>query len=214
MVHPTQPFVFISRQITFLSPFVSSTQTWNSIILFGQSANQFYEVGFWITSYSTWKVCLNSIFSACFNCNISAGRYCSQAQNYKSVSLMPMPGKIMDQILLETIVKHMLYKDVMGDSKHGFSKGKLCLKSLVAFYDGYGGSGWGKSDRHPAVLVQGIYTVPHDIHVSKLERYGFDGKSTPWIKNCVDGCTQSCGRQRDVQVERSDEETLFLGDRC
>lgn len=37
----------------------------------------------------------------------------------------PVPGKVMEQILLGTI---------MCLGKHGFTKGKSCLKKLIAFY--------------------------------------------------------------------------------
>jgi len=63
--------------------------------------------------------------------------------SYRPVSLTSVPGKILEQILLETVLKHMVIK-VNGDSQHSVTEGKSCLTIFVAF------------DNEVTVLVTGL----------------------------------------------------------
>ncbi|XP_058657369.1 triadin isoform X17 [Ammospiza caudacuta] len=111
--------------------------------------------------------------------------------NDRSVSLPPVSGKIMEKLLLETLLRHKENNEMTGDSQYGMTKVESCLTNFLASYD-----------RVTAVVDEGRATgiisldlnkgtVPHDIYVSKMERRGSDEWATGWIKNWLDDHAQS-----------------------
>jgi len=60
--------------------------------------------------------------------------------NYRPVSLISIPGKMMEELVLEVIIKQVEEKKVIRSSQHVFTKRKSCLTNLIAFYDGM--TGW------------------------------------------------------------------------
>ncbi|CAM4628745.1 unnamed protein product [Lepidochelys olivacea] len=101
----------------------------------------------------------------------------------------------MEQVLKESILKHLKERKVIRNSQHGFIKGKSCLTNLIALYDEISGS----VDEGKAVDMLFLHfskdfdTISHSILACKLKKYGLDEWTIRWIESWLD-----CRAQRVV----------------
>ncbi|XP_077638367.1 triadin isoform X5 [Lonchura striata] len=109
----------------------------------------------------------------------------------RSVSLTSVSGKIMEQLLQETLLRHMENNEMIANSQHGITKVKSCLTNFLAIYHGV--TAVVDEGRATGIISLDLNkgTVPHDIYVSKMERHGSDEWATGWIKNWLDDHAQS-----------------------
>ena len=55
----------------------------------------------------------------------------NQAQNYRPISLTSIAGKILEQIIRDTVTEHMKDNDLLSDKQFGFIKGRSTVLQLL-----------------------------------------------------------------------------------
>ncbi|CAM5104307.1 unnamed protein product [Natator depressus] len=108
--------------------------------------------------------------------------------NYRPVSLTSVPRIIMEQIIRQSICKHLEDNKVISNSQHGVVKNKSRQTNLIAF-----------SDRITSLVDSGevvdmVYldfsktfdTVLHDLLINKLRKYNLDGATIRWVHNWLE----------------------------
>jgi len=112
--------------------------------------------------------------------------------NYRPVNLTSIPGKMMEQLMLDIIIKQE-EKKVIRSSQNGFTKGKSCLSNLMAFYDVM--ITWVDEGRAVDVVYldfsKAFDEVSHNILIEKLRTCGLDEQTVRWIENWLNGSAQS-----------------------
>ncbi|RMB93621.1 hypothetical protein DUI87_29847 [Hirundo rustica rustica] len=114
------------------------------------------------------------------------------SSNYRPVSQTSVPGKIMEQFILNVITQNLQDGQGLRPSQHGFRRGRSCLTNLISFYDQM----THLVDAGRAVDVvyldfsKAFDTVSHSILLDKLAACGFDRSTLCWVRNWLDGQAQ------------------------
>ncbi|CAM5140997.1 unnamed protein product [Natator depressus] len=93
----------------------------------------------------------------------------------------------MEQVLKESIVKHIEERKVIRNCQHRFTNGKSFLTNLIAFYDEITGSvNEGKAVGVLFLFSKGFDTVSHSILDNNFKKYGLDEWTIRWIESWLD----------------------------
>ncbi|KAK4829848.1 LOW QUALITY PROTEIN: hypothetical protein QYF61_007119 [Mycteria americana] len=104
--------------------------------------------------------------------------------NYRPVSLTSIPCKVMEQLILETISRHLKDKKIIRSSQHEFTKEKSCLTNPISFLQWKDCLAEGKAvDIVYPEFSKSFNTVSCETLIEKLMKHGLDEQTVRWIEN-------------------------------
>ena len=112
--------------------------------------------------------------------------------NYRPVSLTCILCKVMESIIRDNMVAHLVANEVLHSSQHGFMKSKSCQTNLLEYLDTLTKL---VDQGHNADVIyldfaKAFDKVPHLRLLQKLECCGISGKVLTWIGNWLTGRKQ------------------------
>lgn len=124
------------------------------------------------------------------------------ANNYRPVSMTSIICKLMESIIRDKLVEHMITNDLFSKQQHGFVPLRDCMTNLLTCMEK-----WSEFlERDDSIDV--IYTdfskafdsVPHQRLLRKLENMGITGNVLAWIRSFLSNRSQ-CVRVEDAVSE-------------
>lgn len=103
-------------------------------------------------------------------------------------SFSSVPRRVMEQLILKTISRHMKAEKVIRSSQHGLTKGKSCLSYPAPFCDEI--SSWGKSSGYCLYLnfTAAFNTLSCKILIGVLLIAFLWAKTVRWLETQLNGC--------------------------
>ena len=103
--------------------------------------------------------------------------------NYRPISLTSVPCKILEHILVSTIMTYAESNDILCDEQHGFRRGRSCETQLIGFVDEVSHSleKGGQIDTIVMDFSKAFDKVSHSLLIHKLKHLGIAGPINRWI---------------------------------
>jgi Reverse transcriptase (RNA-dependent DNA polymerase) len=112
--------------------------------------------------------------------------------NYRPVSLTSISCKVLEMLIRDELVKHMVENEQLEDSQHGFVNGRSCTTNLIEFLDKVTEAldSGNKVDIIFLDFAKAFDTVPKVRLLAKLKARGVRGKLLRWIEAWLTGREQ------------------------
>ena len=112
--------------------------------------------------------------------------------NYRPVSLTSVTCKILEGLVRQKLVEHLIDNNLVTDYQHGFVSGRSCSTNLLAVLDAWTETleNEGGVDTVYLDFAKEFDTLPHERLLCKLSGLGVHGKILTWIRSFQSGRTQ------------------------
>ena len=122
--------------------------------------------------------------------------------NYRPVSLTSVPCKLLESIIKDKLLHHLMANKLIKDTQHGFMPGRSCATNLTEFMDKITRS---VDEGSPVDIIyldfaKAFDKVPRQRLLKKLRAKKIDERTVNWIENWLSNRTQVVS----IQGEKSE----------
>jgi hypothetical protein len=115
-----------------------------------------------------------------------------EAGNYRPVSLTSIPCKILESIIKDSIMNHLVSQELINNNQHGFMPGRSCTTNLLTFLEKATAA---KDSGKPMDTIylnfsMAFSKVPYKRLLRKMEAKRINMEVVCWIGDWLDGRTQ------------------------
>lgn len=128
----------------------------------------------------------------------------SDMGNYRQVSLTSVVCKILESIIRDHIIEHLIVNKLISNKQYGFMKGRSTSLQLLHMLDNcseFLESG-GQIDAIYTDFEKAFDKVPHKRLIKKLQTFGITTQIIQWVRASLTSRKTMCqGNWRDVQID-------------
>nr|CAH8858213.1 unnamed protein product [Trichobilharzia regenti] len=116
----------------------------------------------------------------------------TEVSNYRPINITPIASRIMERLVKNNLIKHMLSCNIISPNQHGFLKSRSCLTCHLDFFNFVTSS----RDRRQLVLViyfdisKAFDRVDHLLLTNKLNSLGIRDPLLGWLKSFLNNRSQ------------------------